>query len=189
MESDYQKIYKERVIPALTEKHGYKNVNEVPRLLKIVLNTSTGSSADGKAALDAAKKELAMITGQTPAETRSKTSIANFKLREGQAIGAKVTLRGTRMYEFLTRFIYMALPRIRDFRGIPVKSFDGNGNYTLGVSDQTIFPEIELDKITRQTGFDITFVTSAKTDAEAKSLLEEMGFPFVDKVKNAGKAA
>ena len=175
--------YKERVIPALQEKHGFKNTHQVPHVEKVVVNTCIGSSADGKQALEDAKAELSLITGQKPAETRSKKSIANFKLRQHQAIGAKVTLRGPRMYEFLERLIKTALPRIRDFRGVSTRAFDGNGNYTLGVPDQSIFPEVELDKIKRNVGFDVTIVTSAKTDAEAKSLLTELGMPFTDKAK------
>jgi len=177
--------YKSHVIPALRAKHGYSNLHQVPKVEKVVVNTCIGSQADGKQALEDAKAELTTITGQKPAETRSKKSIANFKLRQHQAIGARVTLRGARMYEFLERLIRMALPRIRDFRGISPKAFDGNGNYTLGVSDQSIFPEIELDKIKRNVGFDVTIVTSATTDAEAKSLLIELGMPFSDKVKTA----
>lgn len=181
--------YKQTVIPALREKLQCKNIHEVPRVSKVVINTCVGSDSEGKSALDIAKRELAMITGQTPAETRAKQSISNFKLRQGQPIGAKVTLRGARMYEFLERLITAALPRIRDFRGIPTKSFDGAGNYTLGVSDQSIFPEIELDKISKNIGFDICIVTTAKTNAEAKTLLEELGFPFADREKPAAKAA
>ena len=176
-------FYKDRVIPSLKEKHGYAAVHQVPRIEKVVLNTCIGSQADGKQALEDAKAELSLITGQKPAETRSKKSIANFKLRQNQAIGAKVTLRGARMYEFLERLIKTALPRIRDFRGVSPRAFDGNGNYTLGVKDQSIFPEVELDKIKRNLGFDVTIVTSAPTDAEAKSLLVELGMPFTDKAK------
>jgi len=175
--------YRTRVVPALREKHGYVNVNQIPRLTKVVLNTSIGSANDVKDALEVAKSEIALITGQKPIETIAKKSIANFKLRGEQAIGAKVTLRGRSMYEFLERLIKMSLPRIRDFRGVSPKAFDGNGNYTLGVSDQTIFPEVELDKIKRNIGFDITIVTTARTDAEAKTLLTELGFPFSDKKK------
>lgn len=175
--------YRARVVPALQEKHGYKNVNEVPKLSKVVVNTSVGSSNDVKEALEVAKSEIALITGQKPVETIAKKSIANFKLRGEQAIGAKVTLRGRAMYEFLERLIKMSLPRIRDFRGVSPKAFDGNGNYTLGVADQTIFPEVELDKIKRNIGFDITIVTTARTDAEAKTLLSELGVPFSDKKK------
>ncbi len=177
--------YKSRVIPALREKHGYKNVHEIPKIQKVVVNTSVGAGTDSKEALEIARQEIATITGQRPITTISKKSIANFKLREGQAIGAKVTLRGATMYEFLERLIKMSLPRIRDFRGVSTKAFDGNGNYTLGVADQSIFPEIELDKIKRNIGFDITIVTTARTNAEAKSLLTELGMPFADKAKKA----
>lgn len=176
--------YKDVVVRQLTAKHSYANCHQVPRVEKVVVNTCVGSCSDGKQALEDAKNELATITGQKPAETRSKKSIANFKLRKEQAIGAVVTLRGRRMYEFLERLIRMALPRIRDFRGVSAKSFDGRGNYTLGISDQSIFPEIELDKIKRNIGFDVTIVTSAVNDLEAKSLLSELGVPFTDKVKN-----
>ena len=175
--------YKNRVVPALREKHGYKNIHEIPKITKVVVNSSIGAGADSKEALEVAKSEIAMITGQRPIATLSKKSIANFKLRKGQAIGAKVTLRGRMMYEFLERLIKMSLPRIRDFRGVSTKAFDGNGNYTLGVSDQSIFPEIELDRIKRNIGFDITIVTTARSNDEAKSLLSELGMPFADKAK------
>ena len=183
MPVELHQFYKEQVVPALREKHGYKNIHQVPRVEKVVVNTCIGSSAEGKQALEDAKAEVALITGQKPAETRSKKSIANFKLRQHQAIGAKVTLRGARMYEFLERLIKTALPRIRDFRGVSPRAFDGNGNYTLGVADQAIFPEVELDKIKRNIGFDVTIVTTARTDAEAKALLSELGMPFTDKAK------
>ena len=175
--------YKSHVIPALQERHGYTNIHQIPKVVKVVVNTCVGSQADGTQALEDAKADLTTITGQKPAETISKKSIANFKLRQYQAIGARVTLRGERMYEFLERLIRMALPRIRDFRGVSTKSFDGGGNYTLGVTDQSIFPEIELDKIKRNIGFDVTIVTSTRSDAEAKSLLMELGVPFTDKAK------
>lgn len=178
-------FYKDHVIPALKEKHGYRNLHEVPKVVKVVVNSCVNANTDVKQGLEDAKAELVLITGQKPAETRSKKSIANFKLRQHQAIGAKVTLRGARMYEFLERLIKTALPRIRDFRGISPRAFDGNGNYTLGVADQTIFPEVELDKIKRNIGFDVTIVTSASTNEEAKSLLIEMGMPFSDKTKLA----
>jgi len=181
--------YKTRVLPALREKHAYKNVNQIPKVSKVVVNTCIGSSADVKEALEIAKTDLTTITGQKPATTSSKKAISNFKLRENQAIGAKVTLRGRIMYEFLERLIKTALPRIRDFRGVSTRAFDGNGNYTLGVTDQSIFPEIELDRIKRNVGFDVTIVTTAKTNEEAKSLLSELGMPFADKVKKAVKAA
>ena len=175
--------YKERVVPALKERHGYQNVHQVPRVEKVVINSCVGSHQDGKQALEDAKTEIALISGQRPIETHAKKSIANFKLRGGQTIGAKVTLRGDRMYEFLERLIKTALPRIRDFRGISPRAFDGHGNYTLGVADQSIFPEVELDKIKRNIGFDITIVTSARNNEEAKSLLSELGMPFSDKMK------
>ena len=175
--------YRNRVVPALREKHGYKNIHEIPKITKVVVNSSIGAGADSKEALEVAKSEIAMITGQRPIATLAKKSIANFKLRKGQAIGAKVTLRGRIMYEFLERLIKMSLPRIRDFRGVSTKAFDGNGNYTLGVSDQSIFPEIELDRIKRNIGFDITIVTTARSNDEAKSLLSELGMPFADKAK------
>src|SRR5438874_6372510 len=183
MENEFYRDYKERVMPALRERHGYKNVQQIPKVEKVVINTSVGSQADVKQALEDAKTELALISGQRAAETRSKKSIANFKLRKEQAIGAKVTLRGARMYEFLERFIKAALPRIRDFRGVSPRAFDGNGNYTLGVSDQSIFPEVELDKVKRSIGFDVTIVTTARTNDEAKALLTELGMPFSDKKK------
>src|SRR4030081_3906808 len=189
MENEFYKDYKERVMPALQKQHGYKNVHEIPKVGKVVVNTSVDSQADVKQALEDAKTELALITGQRAAETRAKKSIANFKLRKEQAIGAKVTLRGERMYEFLERLIKAALPRIRDFRGVSPRCFDGHGNYTLGVSDQSIFPEVELDKIKRNIGFDVTIVTTAQTNEEAKSLLSEMGMPFSDRAKKVAAAA
>src|SRR5881397_3274968 len=183
MENEFHRYYKERVMPALQKVHSYKNVHQIPKVEKVVINTSIGSQSDVKQALEEAKAELALITGQRPVETLAKKSISNFKLRKGQAIGAKVTLRGERMYEFLERFIKAALPRIRDFRGVSPRCFDKHGNYTLGVSDQSIFPEIELDKIKRNIGFDVTIVTTARTDEEAKSLLSEMGMPFSDRAR------
>jgi len=182
MQAELYKEYQTRVVPALSERLGYKNIFQVPKLEKVVVNTCISASvSDHKQVLEDAKKELSIITGQRPAETKSKKSISNFKLRKGQIIGAKVTLRGDRMYEFLERLIKTALPRIRDFRGISAKAFDGHGNYTLGVRDQSIFPEVELDKVKRNVGFDITIVTSARTNAEAKALLAELGVPFSDK--------
>jgi large subunit ribosomal protein L5 len=185
MENEFYQHYKDRVMPALRERHGYKNVNQIPKVHKVVVNTSVGSQTDVKQAVEDAKTELALITGQRAAETRAKKSIANFKLRQDQVIGAKVTLRGERMYEFLERLIKTALPRIRDFRGVSPRCFDGHGNYTLGVSDQSIFPEVELDKIKRNIGFDVTIVTTAETNEEAKSLLSEMGMPFSDRARKA----
>jgi len=189
MENEFYRDYKERVVPALQQQHGYKNIHQVPKVDKVVINTSVGSQSDVKQALDDAKTELALISGQHAAETRSKKSISNFKLRKDQAIGAKVTLRGERMYEFLERLIKAALPRIRDFRGVSPRGFDGHGNYTLGVSDQSIFPEVELDKIKRNIGFDVTIVTTARTNAEAKSLLSEMGMPFSDRARRSAAQA
>lgn len=181
MESELYRQYREKAVPALQKAFGYGNVHEVPRITKVTVNTCVGSAQDIRATLDEAKKEISVITGQAPIETISRKSISNFKLREGQAIGAKVTLRRQHMYDFLERLINAALPRIRDFRGISPKAFDGRGNYTLGVSDQSIFPEIELDKITKNVGFDITITTTAGTDEEAKLLLSELGMPFSDR--------
>ncbi|MFV0417055.1 MAG: 50S ribosomal protein L5 [Chthoniobacterales bacterium] len=189
MEVELYKKYKESAIKALQAKHAYKNIHEVPKVVKVVINSSVGSAGDGKESLEIARDEIAKITGQRPVTTVSKNSISNFKLRKGQAIGAKVTLRGRMMYEFLERLICMALPRIRDFRGVSAKAFDGRGNYTLGVSDQSIFPEIELDQIKKNIGFDISIVTTAKTNEEAKSLLTELGMPFADKPKQDAVAA
>src|SRR3954462_14386160 len=189
MKNEFYTHYKERVMPALREQQGYKNLHQIPKVDKVVVNTSVGSQTDVKQAMEDAKAELTLITGQRPAETRSKKSIANFKLRKDQIIGAKVTLRGERMYEFLERLIKMALPRIRDFRGVSPRSFDGNGNYTLGVSDQSIFPEVELDKIKRNIGFDVTIVTTARTNEEAKALLTEMGMPFSDRAKKGATSS
>jgi large subunit ribosomal protein L5 len=173
--------YKEKIIPALIKSRGYKNVMEVPKVDKVVVNCCIGSSVDTKIALEDAFNEVQMITGQRPIKTISTKSIANFKLREGQEIGVKVTLRGAIMYEFLERLIRTALPRIRDFRGVSPRSFDGRGNYTLGVKDQTIFPEVELDKVKRNLGMDITIVTTARKNDEAKELLALFGMPFSDR--------
>ncbi len=173
--------YKERIIPALIQARGFKNVMEVPKIQKIVVNCCIGSVTDTKVALEDAFNEVQMITGQRPIKTKSTKSIANFKLREGQEIGVKVTLRGRIMYEFLERLIRTALPRIRDFRGVNPRAFDGRGNYTLGVKDQTIFPEVELDKIKRNLGMDITIVTSARKNEDAKELLSLFGMPFSDR--------
>src|SRR5215212_10336250 len=171
--------YLTEVKPALKEKRGYKNIHQIPRLEKIVVNMGISASLE-KSAIDDASKDLTMITGRKPAVSKSRHSIANFKLREGQPIGCRVTLRRDTMYEFLDRLVAVTLPRIRDFRGLSIRSFDGRGNYSLGVSDQTIFPEIELDKIKRQQGMDITIVTSAKTNDEALDLLKAMGMPFAE---------
>ena len=170
--------YKERVVKALSEEFGYKNVMQVPKLKKIVVSRGVGAAVADKKLIDHAVEELTMITGQKAISTMSKKDVAAFKLRKGMPIGAKVTLRGERMYEFLDSLITAALPRVRDFQGIRATGFDGRGNYSLGVTEQIIFPEINIDKINRINGMDITFVTSADTDKEAKSLLTELGIPF-----------
>ncbi len=173
-----KKEYKERVIKALTEEFGYKNIMQVPKLEKIVVSRGVGAAVADKKLIDHAVDELSMITGQKAISTISKKDVAAFKLRKGMPIGAKVTLRGERMYEFLDRLVTTALPRERDFRGIRATGFDGRGNYNLGITEQIIFPEVNIDKINRINGMDITFVTSADTDKEAKSLLTELGLPF-----------
>ena len=170
--------YKDRVVTALTEEFGYKNVMQVPKLTKIVLSRGVGAAVADKKLVDHAVDELTKISGQKAVPTLSKKDVASFKLRKGMPIGAMVTLRGEQMYEFLDRLITSALPRVRDFNGIKANGFDGRGNYNLGVTEQIIFPEIDIDKINRISGMDITFVTSAATDKEAKSLLEELGLPF-----------
>ena len=177
MKSRLYTKYIEEVRPALTEKRGYKNVHQIPRIEKIVVNMGVSASLE-KGALEDAVKEMQMITGRKAVVTVSRKSIANFKLRKGQSVGCKVTLRREVMYEFFDRLVSAALPRIRDFRGVGSKQFDGRGTYSLGISDQTIFPEIELDKIKRQQGMDITIVTSAPTNEEAYDLLKMMGMPF-----------
>ena len=179
------KNYKESVVPALTEQLGYANAHQVPKVEKVVVNCCVGREPDRKQAVQDAVEELGLITGQKAVTTFAKKSVANFKLREGEAIGARVTLRGVKMYDFLLRLMCMAIPRVRDFRGVSPKAFDGRGNYTLGISDQTIFPEVELDKVKRNLGFDVTIVTSATTDDEARALLKEMGMPFRDVKKAA----
>ena len=170
--------YKERVISALTEEFSYSNVMQVPKLEKIVVSRGVGAAVADKKLIDHAVDELTAITGQKAVSTISKKDVASFKLRKGMPIGAKVTLRGERMYEFLDRLITSALPRVRDFNGIKATGFDGRGNYNLGVTEQIIFPEIDIDKVNRINGMDITFVTTAATDKEAKSLLTELGLPF-----------
>ncbi len=174
----YQK-YVNEVVPALKEKHKYANVHQIPRMEKIVVNMGISASLE-KSAIDDAAKDLAQITGRKPAISKSRHSIANFKLREGQPIGCRVTLRKDAMYEFFDRLVATALPRIRDFRGLSPRKFDGRGNYTFGVADQTIVPEIELDKIKRTQGMDVTIVTSARTDSEAMDLLKLLGFPLAE---------
>lgn len=170
--------YKKEVVPALIKEFGYKNVNEVPKLVKIVLNMGLGDVKGNSKSFNIAVDELAVISGQKPIVTTAKKSISNFSLREGQKIGAKVTLRGERMYEFFDRLTAIALPRVRDFRGISDKSFDGKGNYSMGIKEQLIFQEIVYEKVEKIRGFDITFVTTAKTDKEAKALLKALGLPF-----------
>lgn len=170
--------YKNEIVKAMMDKFGYKNVMEVPRLEKIVVNMGVGEAIQNSKAIDAAVNDLMTITGQRPVVTKAKKSIAGFKLRAGMSIGCKVTLRGNRMWEFADRVINVALPRVRDFRGVSPKSFDGRGNYTLGIKEQLIFPEIEYDKIDKVRGMDIVFVTTAKTDEEARELLRLMGMPF-----------
>ena len=182
----YEK-YKNEVAPALKEKRKYTNVHQIPRLEKIVVNMGISASLE-KSAIDDAAKDLQQITGRKAAVSKSRHSIANFKLREGQPIGCRVTLRRDAMYEFFDRLVATALPRIRDFRGLSPRKFDGRGNYTFGIADQTIFPEIELDKIKRTQGMDVTIVTSAPTDAEALDLLKMMGFPLAE-AKETPKAA
>lgn len=170
--------YLKEVVPNMMKEFSYKNIMEVPKILKVVLNVGLGEAIQNIKLLDAAQKELSMITGQKAVVTKAKKSIAAFKLRKGVPIGCKVTLRGNMMYEFLDRFISAALPRIRDFRGIPGKSFDGRGNYSLGLKEQFIFPEIDYDKVEMVHGLDIVFCTSAKTDKESKALLRYVGMPF-----------
>ena len=170
--------YKAEVVPALTKQFEYGNANQVPRLSKIVLNIGLGEALTNAKSVDAATGDLAAITGQKPIVTRAKRSIAQFRLRTGNPIGAKVTLRGDRMWDFLDRLVTLSLPRIRDFRGIPAKSFDGRGNYSLGLREQLAFPEIDYDKVDRLRGLEISIVTTAKTDEESKRLLELLGMPF-----------
>lgn len=170
--------YREDVAPALMEQFGYKSVMQVPKLTKISINQGVGGATQDKKLVDNAIQELSMIAGQKPISTKAKNSISNFKLREGMTIGVKVTLRDEKMYEFLDRLVSVALPRVRDFRGINDKSFDGRGNYTMGITEQIIFPEIDIDKVNKIMGFDITFVTTAKTDTEALALLKALGMPF-----------
>lgn len=170
--------YKERIASALHKEFNYSSIMQIPKLEKIVLNRGVGDAVGDKKLIDATVEEFTLISGQKPVVTYAKKSISNFKLREGMPIGCKVTLRRSRMYEFLDRFINVALPRVRDFRGIPTKGLDGRGNYTMGIKEQIIFPEINVDKINNISGLDVTFVTSAPTDEEALALLREFGMPF-----------
>lgn len=170
--------YKSEAVPALMEKFQYSSTMEVPKIVKICLNQGVGEATSDKKLVDNALEEISLIAGQRAVSVKAKKSVSNFKLREGMPIGVRVTLRGVQMYEFLDRFVNVALPRVRDFRGINDKSFDGRGNYSVGIKEQIIFPEINIDKINKITGMDITFVTTAKTDAEALELLKLMGLPF-----------
>jgi large subunit ribosomal protein L5 len=182
-----ERYYKE-IVPALTEQFDYPNLLAVPRVQKVVLNIGIGEAIQNARALDAASRDLAAITGQKPLVRRAKKSIAAFKLREGMAVGLMVTLRGDRMYDFLDRLLNLALPRVRDFRGVPSRSFDGRGNYTLGLREQLIFPEIEYDKVDKVRGLEITIVTSADSDIEARRLLELLGVPF-QRAESGARAA
>lgn len=171
--------YRSEIVPALKERFEYDNVMQVPRLTKVVVNKGLGEASQNKKVLDDAVEEVRAITGQQPAVRNARKSISNFKLREGMPVGVAVTLRGDRMWEFVDRLVTLALPAVRDFRGVPDRSFDGRGNYTLGVKEQIIFPEINIDQVARVSGLDVTFVTTAETDEEAYALLKELGMPFV----------
>ena len=173
-----QEDYKNRIVPELMQQFNYKSVMQVPRLQKICLSRGIGEAVSDKKQIEYAVQEFSLISGQKPVVTKSRKDISNFKLRQGVPIGCKVTLRNERMYEFLDRLVNLAIPRVRDFRGIPAKGFDGRGNYTMGVKEQIIFPEIDVDKINKIAGMDITFVTSASTDEEAQALLKAFGMPF-----------
>jgi large subunit ribosomal protein L5 len=180
-ENRIKALYKETVIPAMIKKFGYKNVNQVPKLVKITINSGLGDVKDNSKSIQTAVEELRLISGQKPVLTAAKKSVANFKIREGQNVGMKVTLRGTRMYEFFDKYVSIALPRVRDFKGVPTKSFDGRGNYAMGVKEQLVFPEISYDQVEKIRGFDICFTTTANTDEEAKELLALLGMPFASK--------
>jgi len=176
--SRYKEMYKNEIVAAMTKKFGYKNIMEVPKLEKIVINMGVGEAKENAKILDSAVKDLETIAGQKAVLTKAKNSVANFKIRAGMPIGCKVTLRGEKMYEFLDRLVNLALPRVRDFRGVSANSFDGRGNYALGIKEQLIFPEIEYDKVDKVRGMDIIFVTTAKTDEEARELLTLFNMPF-----------
>ncbi|MBE5743825.1 MAG: 50S ribosomal protein L5 [Clostridiales bacterium] len=171
-------MYKNEVVPYLMKHFNYKNVNQVPKLVKITINGGLGDVKDNAKSVQNVEKELALITGQKPVLTKAKKSVANFKVREGMTVGIKVTLRSEKMYQFFDKFVSIALPRVRDFKGVPDKSFDGRGNYAMGIKEQLIFPEIQYDQVEKIRGFDICFVTTAKTDEEAYQLLKAMGMPF-----------
>ena len=176
--SRYKDLYKDQIVDGMIKKFGYKNVMEVPKLDKIVLNMGVGEAKDNAKLLETAVRDMEIITGQKAVVTKAKNSVANFKIREGMPIGCKVTLRGEKMYDFLDRLVNLALPRVRDFRGINPNAFDGRGNYALGIKEQLIFPEIDYDKVDRTRGMDITFVTSTQDNAEALALFTALGFPF-----------
>ena len=176
-----KELYEKTVVPALVKKFNYKNVNQVPKLVKITINSGLGDVKDNAKSIQLAQEELKLISGQKPVLTLAKKSVANFKVREGQSVGMKVTLRGNRMYEFFDKFVSVALPRVRDFRGVSKKSFDGRGNYAMGVKEQLIFPEISYDQVEKIRGFDICFTTTANTDEEARELLAMLGMPFANK--------
>ena len=173
-----REMYKAEVVPYLMKRFNYKNVNQVPKLVKITINGGLGDVKDNAKSVQQVEKELALIAGQKPVLTKAKKSVANFKVREGMNVGIKVTLRNDRMYQFFDKFVSIALPRVRDFKGVPDKSFDGRGNYAMGIKEQLIFPEIQYDQVEKIRGFDICFVTTAKTDEEAYQLLKAMGMPF-----------
>ena len=173
-----QERYEKEVVPAMMEKFGYKNIMQVPKIEKVVINMGVGEAKDNPKVLESAVSDLQIIAGQKPVLTRAKKSVANFKIRENMALGCKVTLRKTNMYEFVDKLVSIALPRVRDFRGVSAKAFDGRGNYSLGIKEQLIFPEIEYDKIDKVRGMDIIFVTTANTDEEARELLRFLGMPF-----------
>ena len=176
--SRLKELYKDEIAPAMAKKFGYKNVMEIPKLDKIVINMGVGEAKENAKLLEAAVKDMETITGQKAVLTKAKNSVANFKIREGMAIGCKTTLRGEKMYEFLDRLVNLALPRVRDFRGVNPNAFDGRGNYALGIKEQIIFPEIEYDKVDKVRGMDIIFVTTAKTDEEGRELLRQFGMPY-----------
>ena len=180
-ENRVKELYVKTVVPALIKKFNYKNVNQVPKLVKITINSGLGDVKDNGKSVQLAQEELKLISGQKPILTNAKKSVANFKIREGQSVGMKVTLRGKRMYEFFDKFVSIALPRVRDFRGVSTKSFDGRGNYAMGVKEQLIFPEISYDQVEKIRGFDICITTTANTDEEARELLAMLGMPFANK--------
>ena len=180
-ENRVKELYVKTVVPALIKKFNYKNINQVPKLVKITINSGLGDVKDNSKSVQLAQEELKLISGQKPILTNAKKSVANFKIREGQSVGMKVTLRGKRMYEFFDKFVSIALPRVRDFRGVSTKSFDGRGNYAMGVKEQLIFPEISYDQVEKIRGFDICITTTANTDEEARELLAMLGMPFANK--------